>query len=151
MNEKVLSWIFWLLYTVISSFMILYPFLVGGLVPVVFCTMPISGDIWLYLQGSLQIVVYGFFFPFCIDTYMYYCTDTQNTIPKWLFKTSLIGTTVGEILSVAWGILGIYLYTRCEQISLIGQSMIGLGIINVILYVVGSIIMLFLIVLDFND
>lgn len=151
MNEKILSWIFWSLYAFIAGFMILYPFLIGGLVPVVFCTTPISGDIWLYLQGSLQIVVYGFFFPFCFDTYMYYCTETQNTIPGWLFKTSLIGTAIGEILSVVWGILGIYLYARCEHISLISQSMIGLGIIDIILYILGSIIIIFLIVLDFND
>ncbi len=140
----------WLVYSLITIFMVLFPILIATLT-VDTCSVPITGNVWLYVQGGLQIVVYGFFFPFCLDSYMYYCTDTQNTIPKYLFRISLVGTTIGTILSFVWGILGTYLYTQCQSASIIKQSVIGLGVVDLILYLLGSIIMIGLVILDCND
>ncbi len=147
MHDKIPVLLCWTTYTLITLFMVLFPILIGSLT-VNTCLIPIGGNIWLYVQGGLQVVVFGFFFPFCLDTYMYYCTDTQNTIPKSLFRVSLIGTTIGTILSFGWGILGIYLSTQCYQISVIKQGVIGLGIVDLILYSLGSIVMVGMVALD---
>lgn len=136
----------WIAYFVIGLTMIILP-LVGAIYTTEICGTLIDLQTWLYIQFGTQIGLYIVILPYCFEIYFYNFSNFKFQYPRSIFRMSCILTIIISLFSISWAGVGIYKNYTCPN-SLTTGVILASSALNLSIYIIGTIIVLSVLLLD---